>query len=166
MAYVNSNNSGNDTYACDTSDCQISCASPQFGPNVCYSMQQNFLDGTPCGGGGKCSNGVCQGSTVGGEILSWIDQNKTLVIALSASLGGLIVLSILACIIKCCIRRRHPKIVPTRTPRGWGGIPYGRGNSSDNHQWGSFVPQPPPLRNTDKWGDNPQMWRQPTIRYA
>lgn len=46
----------NDTYACNSQDCTLSCASPEFGPNVCYSMQQNFLDGTVCGGGGKCQN--------------------------------------------------------------------------------------------------------------
>jgi Metallo-peptidase family M12/Disintegrin len=46
----------NDTYACNSQTCSVSCASPEFGPNVCYSMQQNFLDGTPCGGGGKCGN--------------------------------------------------------------------------------------------------------------
>lgn len=48
--------SKNDTYACNSQDCTLSCASPEFGPGVCYSMQQNFLDGTPCGGGGRCSN--------------------------------------------------------------------------------------------------------------
>ena len=46
----------NDTYACNSQDCTLSCASPEFGPGVCYSMQQNFLDGTTCGGGGKCNN--------------------------------------------------------------------------------------------------------------
>ena len=46
----------NDTYACNSQDCTLSCASPEFGPGVCYQMQQNFLDGTPCGGGGQCSN--------------------------------------------------------------------------------------------------------------
>ena len=46
----------NDTYACNSEDCTLSCASPEFGPGVCYSMQQNFLDGTVCGGGGKCQN--------------------------------------------------------------------------------------------------------------
>ena len=46
----------NDTYACNSQDCTLSCASPEFGPGVCYSMQQNFLDGTVCGGGGKCQN--------------------------------------------------------------------------------------------------------------
>lgn len=50
--------SGNDTYACDSSTCALSCASPEFGSGVCYGLQQNFLDGTECGGGGKCSN-VC-----------------------------------------------------------------------------------------------------------
>ena len=48
--------SNNDTYACNSQDCTLSCASPEFGTGVCYSMQQNFLDGTVCGGGGKCNN--------------------------------------------------------------------------------------------------------------
>lgn len=47
---------GNDTYACDNSGCTISCASPEFGTGVCYGLQQNFLDGTPCSGNGKCTN--------------------------------------------------------------------------------------------------------------
>ena len=51
--------SNNDTYACNSQDCTLSCASPSFGPNTCYSMQQNFLDGTTCGGGGSCSNVSC-----------------------------------------------------------------------------------------------------------
>jgi Metallo-peptidase family M12/Disintegrin len=46
----------NDTYACNSQTCAVSCASPEFGANVCYSMQQNFLDGTPCSGGGRCRN--------------------------------------------------------------------------------------------------------------
>lgn len=47
---------GNDTHACDSEGCTISCASPQFGYGVCYGLQQNFLDGTECGGGGHCQN--------------------------------------------------------------------------------------------------------------
>jgi hypothetical protein len=49
---------GNDTYACDSSGCLISCASPEFGTGVCYSLQQNFIPGTPCGGGGRCATAV------------------------------------------------------------------------------------------------------------
>jgi hypothetical protein len=47
---------GNDTYACDNSNCMLSCASPEFGRGVCYGLQQNFLDGTACTGGGRCNN--------------------------------------------------------------------------------------------------------------
>lgn len=47
----------NDTYACQNGGCQIACASPQFGSG-CYSIQQNFLDGTSCAAGGTCQN-VC-----------------------------------------------------------------------------------------------------------
>ena len=51
---------GNNTSACDSQTCQISCSSGRsnsvFGNNVCFEVQQNFLDGTPCGGGGKCDN--------------------------------------------------------------------------------------------------------------
>lgn len=47
---------GNDTRACGSSGCAISCASPEFGTGVCYGLQQNFLDGTECGGGGRCQN--------------------------------------------------------------------------------------------------------------
>lgn len=50
---------GNDTYACDSSTCTLSCASPEFGYGVCYSLRQNFLDGTVCGGGGTCRNVSC-----------------------------------------------------------------------------------------------------------
>lgn len=109
---------GNDTYACSSSGCQISCASPEFGANVCYSMQQNFLDGTSCQGGGKCENGVCKGVSVGKEITSWIDDNKTLVIALASTIGGLLVLAILT----CCwsrYRRRNLRMKKTVPPPGW-----------------------------------------------
>jgi hypothetical protein len=47
---------GNDTYACDNSNCMLSCGSPEFGRGVCYGLQQNFLDGTSCTGGGTCQN--------------------------------------------------------------------------------------------------------------
>ena len=46
---------GNETYACDTRSCTLSCGSPEFGFNVCYGLQQNFLDGTECAGG-HCKN--------------------------------------------------------------------------------------------------------------
>jgi hypothetical protein len=113
---------GNDTYACSSNGCQISCASPEFGSNVCYSMQQNFLDGTSCEGGGKCDNGQCKGSSVSKEISSWISKNKTLVIALASVIGGLLILSILSCCISRYRRRQRMLKRPAPPPPpGWGG---------------------------------------------
>ncbi|OJJ49469.1 hypothetical protein ASPZODRAFT_1497803 [Penicilliopsis zonata CBS 506.65] len=69
----------NDTYACDSTSCTLTCASSVLGSNACATLNQNFLDGTPCGGGGKCENGQCKGSTVGKEIKSWVDDLHSLV---------------------------------------------------------------------------------------
>ena len=125
---------GNDTYACSSSVCQVMCASPEFGANVCYSMQQNFLDGTSCGAGGKCDNGQCKGSTVGKEITSWISHNKTLVIALASALGSLVILLTLGC---CLSRYRKRRNIRQRKnappPPGWTGT-------------GDWTP-PPPMQN-------------------
>lgn len=117
---------GNDTYACGTSGCAISCASPEFGTGVCYGLQQNFLDGTECGGGGRCANGQCKGATTGGQIRSWIDDHKALVIGICAAIGGLILFAILGCLVRCCKRRRRgskrvPSGPPAAPPGGWQG---------------------------------------------
>ncbi|TKA74827.1 hypothetical protein B0A55_05941 [Friedmanniomyces simplex] len=117
---------GNDTYACDSSGCAISCASPEFGTGVCYGLQQNFLDGTVCGGGGQCLNGQCKGSSVGGQVKSWIDDHKALVIGLAASIGALLLFSLLGCLTRCCRRRRRvrkasPSAPPMPPPGGWQG---------------------------------------------
>ncbi|KAF8852660.1 ADAM family of metalloprotease-like protein ADM-B [Acephala macrosclerotiorum] len=166
---------GNDTYACSSSGCQISCASPEFGSNVCYSMQQNFLDGTPCQGGGRCSNGQCLGSSVGKEITSWISSNKTLVIALASVIGGLFILAILGCCVSRYRRRQRLAARKNLTPPppGWYGAappmgpPMGpppeypgqgqaRGLSNGTWKNGRWTqgPSQPPLA-----------W-QPSVRYA
>ena len=152
---------GNDTYACSSSGCQISCASPEFGSNVCYSMQQNFLDGTSCQGGGRCSNGECNGASVGKEISSWISSNKTLVIALASVIGGLLILLIAGCCFSRYRRRRTMKNRPAGPPPGWPRQNYGN--------------RAPPMRQSGGWGPDGR-WRQqpqqpawtpgPTVRYA
>ncbi|EGP91629.1 uncharacterized protein MYCGRDRAFT_67183 [Zymoseptoria tritici IPO323] len=125
---------GNDTYACQSSGCALSCASPEFGRGVCYRLQQNFLDGTSCGGGGRCNNGQCKGSTVGGSVRSWIDDNKTIVIAVASAVGGILVLAILSCILSRCRRRRGRRTAQ----RGPGGAPI-----------------PPPMGHTGGWNGPP-----------
>jgi len=117
-------NGKNDTESCDDQGCQISCKAPEFGANVCYNMQQNFLDGTTCGGDGHCKSGACQGATAGGQITSWIDNNKALVIGVACGVGGLLLLSILCCIISACRRKRTVRRIKTANAAGWNGSGY------------------------------------------
>jgi len=117
----------NDTFACSDTDCLISCQSPEFG-SQCAGIGQNFLDGTSCQGGGRCSNGMCKGSSLTKEIKSWIDNNKTLVIALSCGIGGLLVISIISCCFSRYRRRQRQaaraaliasRPPPRGPPPGW-----------------------------------------------
>lgn len=64
----------NDTASCDSTSCVLTCSAPSLGNGLCYKMQQNFLDGTPCKGDGICKNGYCSGSSALGEVNSWILQ--------------------------------------------------------------------------------------------
>lgn len=152
---------GNDTYACSSSGCQISCASPEFGSNVCYSMQTNFLDGTPCQGGGKCNNGQCQGSSVAKEIKSWIDDHKTLVIALASVIGGLLILIVSSCCFNYYRKKRRIAQYKASHPQAWNGPPPQYTNSA------------PPMATNGGYWDNgrwvpPQEpgWTGPSVRYG
>ncbi|RPB28084.1 hypothetical protein L211DRAFT_778588 [Terfezia boudieri ATCC MYA-4762] len=102
----------NDTSSCNSQGCQVQCASPELGSGFCYEMQQNFLDGTPCEGDGRCQSGICKGSTTLGAIKEWINNNKPLVIGISAGVGSLIAICLLICICKACWRRRRVKKMP------------------------------------------------------
>ncbi|RFU29358.1 hypothetical protein B7463_g6959, partial [Scytalidium lignicola] len=162
-ALMGSYTQGNDTYACSSNGCQISCASPEFGSNVCYSLQQNFLDGTPCQGGGKCNNGQCNGSSVAKEINSWISSHKTLVIALASVIGGLLILIILSCCISHYRKKRRIAQYKAGPPRGWNGPPS---------QWipGNAPPAPTGgYWDNGRWVPPPQIaqpiWTGPSVRY-
>lgn len=115
------------TYACDSDTCTLSCASPAFGTGVCYGLQQNLLDGTTCGGGGQCSNGVCKGSNLGKEIQGWIVSHKPVVIGVAVAVGCLLLLAILSCCCGCARRRRGAK----DEAMGRGRAPY----MQNNVQW-------------------------------
>lgn len=117
----------NNTYACPQFDssCELICTSPSLGS--CFSINQNFLDGTPCGSGGYCHNGRCDGSNFG----SWVEQHKNLVIGVACGVGGLLVLSILWCMINRC--RRARTVVKRPPMRPWPG------------------PMPPPPPQMGQW---------------
>ena len=101
----------NETFACDSNTCQLSCQSPEFGFDRCFGLQQNFLDGTPCGNGnnGRCNNGLCSGGDIVDDVGSWIEENKDIVIGIGSAIGGVLALSIVWCCIRRCRRRRAMK---------------------------------------------------------
>ncbi|ORY56053.1 ADAM family of metalloprotease-like protein ADM-B [Pseudomassariella vexata] len=157
--------SNNDTYACNSQGCLLSCASSSLAANTCYNMNQYFLDGTPCQGGGKCSNGQCEGSTVANEVGSWISDNKNIVIPVASVVGGLIVVAILSCCITSCRRRRARKnMKPTKHSGNYGDNAW---NAANVARPAAVARGPPPgyspYHEQQQWGHRP---RVPITRYA
>ncbi|KAL2185236.1 hypothetical protein L209DRAFT_427608 [Thermothelomyces heterothallicus CBS 203.75] len=142
--------------SCSRSGCVLSCHSPQLGPNQCYLLNQYFLDGTSCQGGGKCRNGDCVDTSLSQTILEWIQDNKQIAIPVIAIGGGLILLALLSCVwsfcARCSRRRRSrsnklPAMSPPRGPWG-GGNPYRgvRGVLRGSGAGGVRGGQSPPMR--------------------
>lgn len=129
----------NSTHDCDSSSCTLSCNSPNYPSNTCVEMNQNYLDGTSCSGGGHCSNGKCVGSSVAGEVKSWVDDHKPLVIGLAVGLGSVFVLSLLSCLIRRCRQPRRPRVA--NKPPG----PFPPPNAHYNGWTGPMPPQQPPV---------------------
>ncbi|KAI0181511.1 zinc metalloprotease mde10 [Hypoxylon sp. FL1284] len=168
------------TTACDSQSCLLRCASSRLGPNACYDMQQYFLDGTPCEGGGHCSNGQCQGSSLTDQVGSWFNDNKNIVIPVASVVGGLIVIGLSCCLFSSCRRRSNRRKIPkTAQPNSsWVG-----GNNPNAGVWGAnAVPRPAPAargarsnrhapqpqqQQQQQW-QNQYQWGQrvPTMRYA
>ncbi|KAJ5478173.1 hypothetical protein N7530_003682 [Penicillium desertorum] len=109
----------NDTWACDNTDkpsCSLVCGAPSLqhsmGVTECIWMNQNYLDGTPCEAGGRCSAGQCKGSSA----LGWIHQHEKLVIGICVGVGSFILLAIFFCIYSRCKRsaqlRKARKAIP------------------------------------------------------
>ncbi|KAL4805410.1 Metallo-peptidase family M12-domain-containing protein [Aspergillus unguis] len=96
--------------SCGNSTCILSCSGGETGS--CSSIG-DVLDGTPCDGG-LCQGGTCQSSSNEGN--SWFDRHRSLVIGLVAGIGGLLVLSLLVCIIWRCCRRRPKSMTPMQAP--------------------------------------------------
>ncbi|KAG0225958.1 hypothetical protein BGW42_003975 [Actinomortierella wolfii] len=61
-------------------------------PPTCVQLSFNFGDGTPCGDGGTCASGKCQGDKSGE---SFLEKNATLLTIAGASVAGLFV--------TCCV---------------------------------------------------------------
>lgn len=147
---VGARDTRNETTGC-SDGCMISCRSPTaFQTDECRLMAQNFLDGTPCQNGGKCNNGMCQGS-------SWtnvLKDNLHIVIPVASVVGGLIVLAILWCCISSWCKRRKAKKTAKQPPSP---PPMQSWNSYGGRQGGggaAAVPVPPTGWNQQRSNSN------------
>ncbi|KAL6413863.1 Disintegrin and metalloproteinase domain-containing protein B [Ilyonectria robusta] len=151
------NSTSSSTEACGSSGCLMTCSAPEYGYGTCVELNQNFLDGTSCGGGGRCSNGDCRGGSTSQEILDWFKRNKNIAIPVGSVIGGLILLALLSCLISCIRRRSGRRRAPKPTEMAnW---PAARG--------GNGIPPPSgPPPNYDYAPLNHQMQRGRSMRYA
>lgn len=161
----------NDTSSCNSQSCQVQCASPSLGPGFCFEMQQNFLDGTPCEGDGRCKSGICTGSTTFGAIKEWIKDNKTLVIGISVGVGSLIVVCLLICIFNACCRRRRGKKMPPPPPMVAPPLQYyppqeHYGNYGAGQQGGYNTPGNRAAEGLDNPQQNQFQQRNRSVRYG
>lgn len=164
----------NVTRACDDdSSCRLSCVDPSYG-DVCITTSQNFLDGTPCRGSGKCRTGTCvggssSGSGFGSDASSWISRNKNIVIAIVVSIIAFLIILWAFSVCMRYVRRPaggtayvvKPPVVPYNVPP-----PYNRGGNSimaDPSNYGNYgnnygftqaqnYPPPPPTAYTSNYG--------------
>lgn len=108
----------NSTRACPGSSCMLSCTSDDMQFDQCFTLNQNFLDGTSCGGGGKCVNGACKGASTVKEIGNWIQQHKDIFIPIVSVVGGLILIAIIISVV-ARIRRRIRRRKLAKKMRNW-----------------------------------------------
>ncbi|KAF5023950.1 hypothetical protein F66182_3988 [Fusarium sp. NRRL 66182] len=147
--------SASDVRACSNS-CLLSCETSDDG--FCTQRNQNFLDGTPCGGGGgRCQNGNCEGASTWNEIQNWFRNNRNIAIPVGSVLAALLVLGV-SCCCWSCIRRRMARRKAAKQPAmtAWPG--YAPGTNTSNPQGGYTYA---PLDNNNGW-----QGRTRSMRYA
>ncbi|KAG2217555.1 hypothetical protein INT45_006722, partial [Circinella minor] len=146
------------------STCQIACSSSSgFG---CTIFNGNFLDGTPCGTGGRCKDGSCDYGSSSNRALSWLQDNKEIAIPVGVVLALILLFILIRCFLKgCCCwpgltayktRRRalqnNSQVAPP--PAGY----YNNNPMVDNSGHLASVPSAPPPGHQGSSGG----WVDPT----
>ncbi|KAF4437968.1 hypothetical protein F53441_12887 [Fusarium austroafricanum] len=151
------NTTSSSVKAC-TNSCLLSC---QLGDGFCTQRNQNFLDGTECGGGGKCENGNCKGGSTWKEIQNWFENNKKIAIPVGAVLAALLLLSVSCCFFNCIRRRMARRRMAKQPPMGaWPGYPRGPGPIPQGGYNSGYTYAP--IDNNNGW----QQQRTRSMRYA
>lgn len=156
------NENNDDIQSCGGNTCMLSCSSSNMDDGQCSLYNQNFLDGTSCGGGGRCNNGSCEGSSTWGQIQEWFRDNKDIAIPVGAAIGGLLVLAIAGCIFSSCRRKRRiRRAAKERALLSGNDSPVFTGAAGVSHH-----DQPPEYTYGQVPIDNPRFERTRSMRYA
>lgn len=108
--------------ACGGDDtCLLTCSSPVLKNGTCFRFNYNLIDGTACGGGGRCQSGVCEGGSTWGRITEWFKTHQKIAIPVGCVVGALILISLFSCIWSHCKRRRMRKRLPKQPHMTSGG---------------------------------------------
>lgn len=139
---VVSGNNDTSTDACNGNSCLLSCEVR----GQCTVYNQNFLDGTDCGGGGRCDSGECRGRSTWKEIVEWFENHKNIAIPVGVVLAVLLLLAIGSCFWSCVKRCKRKQRVHKPLPDMSSSPTYNAGGFTNEH-WSSganSVPPPPP----------------------
>ncbi|POG62407.1 hypothetical protein GLOIN_2v1485446 [Rhizophagus irregularis DAOM 181602=DAOM 197198] len=134
----------------DTS-CTISCANPND-TNSCLQMSGYFVDGTPCGFGGKCNKGQCDSGSIGNTLSSWFNQNKKIAIPIVAIIGSLLLCCLIQCAYRCC-KRRRPQTSKLRVPSLPPDDRYSSSNNYSNYNYNNNYGNSYNTHNGSNWVD-------------
>lgn len=121
--------------------CSVSCRDPTRA-NSCIILQQNFIDGTSCGYGGRCQGGNCKSGSWQDTFNGWYRDNLRISIPVTIVVG-ILILAILYGIGRCIFCRNSGKKM---APATYGGS--GRNRRSNNQMSYIGPPPPPPQRNS------------------
>ncbi|KAI8895235.1 Metallo-peptidase family M12-domain-containing protein [Globomyces pollinis-pini] len=83
-------------------NCELNCVTTE---GVCRNIRGHFLDGTTCGGSGRCKDGTCQGSTIWSLFILYVNLFPN--IAVGILLSWIFVFVLMAWY---CRRRQHRRI--------------------------------------------------------
>lgn len=125
--------------------CRVSCENPSQ-TGSCLVLQQQFIDGTECGYGGRCQGGECKSGSWQSVFNSWYRNNLRISIPVTIVIGVVILLALYA-LLRClclpligrCTGRKVPGAVGPAVPGR-----RARHNKNTTHSTQYGLPPPPP----------------------
>jgi len=139
------------TKACGAStSCDLLCNDPSGNSLSCMQVPGTyFVDGTPCGFGGACSQGDCKYSSGIKGVLNWARNHLSIVIPVGCLLGLILICCIWSCCCARCLdnRRQRRMMVPKPPglgPRGGGSYTHSGARAVTSNSNGAGLQSPPP----------------------